>query len=398
MKQSLTKKMLATSTLLASFISTTSLQALNWTPRSIEEIKAELTPQPSAANPNDVQSLTETQTYTVKYGDTLSTIAEAMGIDMMVLANINQIANLDLIFPDTVLKTTYDQSNNLTNVEIQAPLPENPDQQVVASADLTTNEVKVDDQTVLVEDITQPVSPVTEHATAETTTSSEAIAEPAVTTSEVPTVTPVAEPVTSSPLTTTETNTPAEVTQPALETAPATEVTQPTTEVVSAIEVTQPVAETTPAQPAPAVEPTPVTEVAPVVETAVAPVTPAVVASTSYGDNTGLQPQTIAFKDEVASLYGISSFSLYRPGDSGDHGKGLAVDFMVPESSALGDSIADYAAANMSAKGISYIIWKQRFYSPYPSIYGPAYTWNLMPDRGSITENHYDHVHVSLNP
>lgn len=367
MKQSLTKKILATSTLLASFVSTTSLQALSWTPRSIGEIKADLIPQPSTDSQNGTQPLIQTQTYTVKYGDTLSTIAEAMGIDMMVLANINQIANLDLIFPDTVLKTSYDQSNNLTSVEIQAPLPENPDQQVVASADLTTNEVKVDDQTVLVEDITQPV-------------------------------TPVAEPVTSSPLTTTETNTPAEATQPTLEADPAIEVTQPTTEVVSAIEVTQPVAETTPAQPAPAVEPTPVTEVAPVVETAVAPVTPAVVASTSYGDNTGLQPQTIAFKDEVASLYGISSFSLYRPGDSGDHGKGLAVDFMVPESSALGDSIADYAAANMSAKGISYIIWKQRFYSPYPSIYGPAYTWNLMPDRGSITENHYDHVHVSLNP
>ena len=117
----------------------------------------------------------------------------------------------------------------------------------------------------------------------------------------------------------------------------------------------------------------------------------------SKSENAGLQPQTAAFKEEIANLFGITSFSGYRPGDSGDHGKGLAIDFMVPVSSALGDQIADYAIQNMASRGISYIIWKQRFYAPYPSKYGPAYTWNPMPDRGSITENHYDHVHVSMN-
>ncbi|HFI0039841.1 TPA: peptidoglycan-binding protein, partial [Streptococcus suis] len=119
-------------------------------------------------------------------------------------------------------------------------------------------------------------------------------------------------------------------------------------------------------------------------------------ASTSSYD-VGLQPQVSAFRAEVASAFGITSFSGYRAGDSGDHGKGLAIDFMVPQSSALGDQVAEYAIANMGAKNISYVIWKQRFYAPYASIYGPAYTWNLMPDRGSITENHYDHVHVSFN-
>ena len=117
----------------------------------------------------------------------------------------------------------------------------------------------------------------------------------------------------------------------------------------------------------------------------------------SKSENAGLQPQTAAFKEEIANLFGITSFSGYRPGDSGDHGKGLAIDFMVPVSSALGDQIADYSIQNMASRGISYIIWKQRFYAPYPSKYGPAYTWNPMPDRSSITENHYDHVHVSMN-
>ena len=114
-------------------------------------------------------------------------------------------------------------------------------------------------------------------------------------------------------------------------------------------------------------------------------------------ENAGLQPQTAAFKEEIANLFGITSFSGYRPGDSGDHGKGLAIDFMVPESSELGDKIAEYAIQNMASRGISYIIWKQRFYAPFDSKYGPANTWNPMPDRGSVTENHYDHVHVSMN-
>lgn len=35
--------------------------------------------------------------------------------------------------------------------------------------------------------------------------------------------------------------------------------------------------------------------------------------------------------------------------------------------------------------------------APFDSKYGPANTWNPMPDRGSVTENHYDHVHVSMN-
>ena len=50
--------------------------------------------------------------------------------------------------------------------------------------------------------------------------------------------------------------------------------------------------------------------------------------------------------------------------DQGDHGKGLAIDFMVPVSSALGDQIAEYAVQNMASRGINFIIWKQRFYAP----------------------------------
>ena len=59
------------------------------------------------------------QTYTIKYGDTLSTIAQALNVDVTVLANLNQISNIDLIFPGTVLTTTVNDQNQVTGVEIK---------------------------------------------------------------------------------------------------------------------------------------------------------------------------------------------------------------------------------------------------------------------------------------
>ena len=110
-----------------------------------------------------------------------------------------------------------------------------------------------------------------------------------------------------------------------------------------------------------------------------------------------LQPQAEAFRQEIAAKFGITNIGGYREGDPEDHGKGLAVDVMVPTSSELGDQVAQYAIDNMARAGISYIIWKQQFYMPVDNIYGPANTWNQMPDRGGDTANHYDHVHISFN-
>lgn len=114
--------------------------------------------------------------------------------------------------------------------------------------------------------------------------------------------------------------------------------------------------------------------------------------------NQGLQPKVAEYKEEVADKFGVTNFSLYRPGSNDDHGKGLAVDFVVNDNTELGDQIANYATSDMESNDISYVIWKQRFYANYDSYYGPANTWNLMPDRGGDTANHYDHVHVSFNP
>ena len=393
------KRILLASTVALSFAPVLATQAeeVAWTARSVEQIQ------------NDVTKSENKTSYTIQYGDTLSTIAEALGVDVTVLANLNKISNIDLIFPETVLTTTVNEKEEVTEVEIQTPDTVQGGEGTTATADLTTNQVTVDDQTVQVEDLTQPVEETEAQIEAVAPqVTEEAVAE-AITEAVTEVVAPVEESVVEA---TTEVATPAEGSAAETTTGTVAEVSAPVEEPVAEA-TTETVAET------PVVEETTTTE-APVTETVTetqsapstyqaeasqgssatyaAPAAPDYASiAASKSENAGLQPQTAAFKEEVANLFGITSFSGYRPGDSGDHGKGLAIDFMVPVSSALGDQIADYAIQNMASRGISYIIWKQRFYAPFDSKYGPAYTWNPMPDRGSVTENHYDHVHVSMN-
>ena len=348
-----------------------------WSPRAVEQIQ------------NDVAKSENKTSYTIKYGDTLSTIAEALGVDLNVLANLNKITNIDLIFPDTVLTTIVNEQEEVTGVEVYTPEEVGSDV-ASAKADLKTNQVVVDDQTVQVEDLTKPVAETetvveaTSQADVEAEVTPTVAAEVAVPVEEtVPAATTEAAPVTEAPVVEETT------VQPVTETTTVAEepVAETTTVAEPATTEAEPVTTTYQAEPSQASSPTYAATAAPDYATIAA----------TKSENAGLQPQTAAFKEEVAKLYGITSFSGYRPGDPGDHGKGLAIDFMVPVSSALGDQIADYAIQNMASRGINYIIWKQRFYAPYDSKYGPAYTWNPMPDRGSVTENHYDHVHVSMN-
>ena len=128
-------------------------EASNWTARSVDQIKADI-------SVNDNQ-----QTYTVQYGDTLGSIAEAMGIDVNVLANINEITNIDLIFPGTVLTTTYNADNQAVSVKVETPAAATSNTPVVAEANLTTNEVTVNDQSVVAADLSAPVETVSLTAT-----------------------------------------------------------------------------------------------------------------------------------------------------------------------------------------------------------------------------------------
>ena len=55
---------------------------------------------------------------------------------------------MDLIFPETVLTTTVNEAEEVTEVEIQTPQADSSEEVTTATADLTTNQVTVDDQTV----------------------------------------------------------------------------------------------------------------------------------------------------------------------------------------------------------------------------------------------------------
>jgi len=350
-------------------------EASQWTPRTVSQIK------------EDISKQADKLSYTVQYGDTLGTIAEAFDLDVNVLAHINAIANIDLIYPNTVLNITTNDKNEITGVEITSP-------QATRAVTGPVSEPA-------------PATPVQpEAAPAETTApSTEANAEvPAAPVTDAPVApAPVEEQASSdAPAVPAEAQSAPEAASSQV--AAAAEVSEPQ----SAEPITEPAAPATPAQPE-ATQAEAVTQAAPQLDqeqvnqdvTNIESPTytaPAVATQTSNNAaNEGLRPQTAALKEEIAAKYGITEFSLYRPGDSGDHGKGLAADFIVGNNTELGNQVAADVTSNMTGRGISYVIWQQKFYAPFDSIYGPANTWNQMPDRGSVTENHYDHVHVSMN-
>lgn len=107
------------------------------------------------------------------------------------------------------------------------------------------------------------------------------------------------------------------------------------------------------------------------------------------------------FKDGPGS--GLEGAGGYRDGggsyddDAHGHGAGLAVDFMVAlddEGEKTGDALAQYVIDNHEDLGdVRYVIWQQRIWN-----FSKGDTdWQSMEDRGSPTQNHMDHPHVSWN-
>ena len=84
----------------------------------------------------------------------------------------------------------------------------------------------------------------------------------------------------------------------------------------------------------------------------------------------------------------ITAYGTWR-GD-GEHGEGRAIDIMT--SGATGWDVANFLRANYSSLGIEYIIYSQQIWSVERAGEG----WRGMSDRGSVTANHYDHVHVTV--
>ena len=114
--------------------------------------------------------------------------------------------------------------------------------------------------------------------------------------------------------------------------------------------------------------------------------------SKSSSIQSGLTPNAIKVYRALCARYPqISSFGGRRPGDSGFHGTGRAVDVMISTSS-VGWDIAEWTRANAGALGVSEVIYYQKIWTVERSSEG----WRPMSDRGSASANHYDHVHVSV--
>lgn len=84
----------------------------------------------------------------------------------------------------------------------------------------------------------------------------------------------------------------------------------------------------------------------------------------------------------------VTSYGTWR--SDGEHGQGRAMDIMV--SGATGWEIANFLRANYAALGIEYLIHARNIWSVERGGEG----WRGMSDRGSITANHLDHVHVTV--
>ncbi|GAA1781411.1 hypothetical protein GCM10009834_46270 [Streptomonospora arabica] len=103
----------------------------------------------------------------------------------------------------------------------------------------------------------------------------------------------------------------------------------------------------------------------------------------------------------------------YRAGPP-DHGTGQACDYMTnvdgsrgtAAQNAVGFELSRWLMRNHRQMGVKYVIWHQRIWNPAqgdPTCVGETDAgsfaqscWRPMEDRGSNTQNHYDHVHVSF--
>lgn len=89
---------------------------------------------------------------------------------------------------------------------------------------------------------------------------------------------------------------------------------------------------------------------------------------------------------EARTIYGV------RQDPLPDHPSGRALDIMVYTNADLGQRIADWSQTNATSLNLEYVIWNQRIWSVARQREG----WRFMADRGSITANHRDHVHITV--
>jgi len=113
--------------------------------------------------------------------------------------------------------------------------------------------------------------------------------------------------------------------------------------------------------------------------------------SKGSGMEQGLTPDAVLVHRTVCARFPqVTSFGGTR-GGGGFHATGQAVDCMISDPK-VGRQLADWVRAHARELGVSEVIYSQHIWTVQRGSEG----WRSMPDRGSRTANHYDHVHVSV--
>ncbi len=106
-----------------------------------------------------------------------------------------------------------------------------------------------------------------------------------------------------------------------------------------------------------------------------------------------LRKTTIFIYRSVCPIFPeVNSYGGWRAGGMQFHKNGRALDIMLTPGveSALGHRIANYLIAHRVEFKIDHIIFEQKIWTP-----GNPH-WRHMADRGSVTANHFNHVHVAV--
>ena len=106
-----------------------------------------------------------------------------------------------------------------------------------------------------------------------------------------------------------------------------------------------------------------------------------------------LRKDTVHIYRSVCALFpAVNSYGGWRAGGLPFHRNGRALDIMLTPhaESALGHRIANYLIAHAKDFNVDHIIFEQQIWTPS----NPH--WRHMASRGSITANHFDHVHVAI--
>ncbi|MEU0237933.1 hypothetical protein ABZ234_09610 [Nocardiopsis sp. NPDC006198] len=125
------------------------------------------------------------------------------------------------------------------------------------------------------------------------------------------------------------------------------------------------------------------------------------------GGQYNITPRTELMRQRVIDEFGegrdVGGVGCYRAVGGwvvGEHPLGRACDFMLDPNGGMpsqeqvdrGWAISEWAMEHADDYGIMYVIYRQQIWD----VRRGDTDWRAMSDRGNLTENHFDHVHISM--